>query len=166
MNIEESKQPLPRTRGPKQEAVPPFAPRILLAEDDDEMRILLTWSLRWEGYDVVECRNGTELLDALSGATAGDEADGVALVISDIRMPGMSGLDVLRGLRHSERFPSVVLITAFGDEETHAEADRLGAVALFDKPFEIEDLVAKVHDILHDRKHSAATGRDEDAAPA
>jgi DNA-binding response OmpR family regulator len=138
----------------------------LLAEDDDEMRILLTWSLRWEGYEVVECRNGTELQDALSGATDGEEALGVALVVSDIRMPGISGLDVLRGLRLSEKFPPVVLITAFGDEETHAEADRLGAVALFDKPFEIEDLVAKVHEILNDRQQTAGSGRNEDPAPA
>lgn len=130
------------------------------------MRILLTWSLRWEGYEVVECRNGTDLLDALSGATAEDEADGVALVISDIRMPGISGLDVLRSLRLSESFPPVVLITAFGDEETHAEADRLGAIALFDKPFDIEDLVAKVHEILNDRKQTAGKGRDEDSTPA
>jgi len=162
----ESRQDSPPTSGPKHEAVPPFAPRILLAEDDDEMRILLTWSLRWEGYEVVECRNGTDLLDALSGATAEDEADGVALVISDIRMPGISGLDVLRSLRLSESFPPVVLITAFGDEETHAEADRLGAIALFDKPFDIEDLVAKVHEILNDRKQTAGKGRDEDSTPA
>ena len=62
-------------------------------------------------------------------------------MISDIKMPGLSGLDLLDTLRRSDWAMPVILITAFGDRETHDEAIRLGAVRVFDKPFELDDLV-------------------------
>jgi len=137
-----------------------------VAEDDDEMRVLLTWSLRWEGYDVVQCRDGMQLLDALSESIVEGDADRLALVISDIRMPGISGLEILRGLQLSNKFPPMVLITAFGDEETHAEADRLGAAAMFDKPFAIEALMVKVREILNEPRDNGEGGRDRGPIPA
>jgi DNA-binding NtrC family response regulator len=64
------------------------------------------------------------------------------VLVSDVRMPGLGGLDVLRGLRHCEWANPVILITAFGDEATHLEAVRLGAAAVLDKPFDVDDLRA------------------------
>jgi two-component system response regulator (stage 0 sporulation protein F) len=136
------------------------SPRILVAEDDDEMRLLLAWSLRWEGYEVTQCRNGIELLDALGEALAKGDPNRIALVISDIRMPEISGLQILRGLGRTGKFPPMILITAFGDDETHAAADRLGAAAFFDKPFQIDNLMAKVREIL---RHRRAAGENGDA---
>jgi DNA-binding response OmpR family regulator len=51
-------------------------------------------------------------------------------------------------------FPPIVLITAFGDEETHSLAENLGAAAMFDKPFSMDDLLAKVHELLPLNKNS------------
>ena len=123
-------------------------PRILLAEDDDELRKLLTWSLHKEGYEVTECTDGMDLLNHLDGYLFTGEANGFDLIISDIRMPGITGIEILEGLHTHENFLPMILITAFGDEETHAQAHRLGAAAIFDKPFDIEDLLAKVREIL------------------
>jgi DNA-binding response OmpR family regulator len=71
----------------------------------------------------------------------------VDLVISDIRMPVCSGLEILEGLRQAHRKIPVILMTAFGDDETRATANRLGAV-LLDKPFALEDLREAVRALL------------------
>jgi len=133
------------------------APRILVAEDHDEMRSLLVWALRRNGYEVTECADGTTLCDYLNlpqpqfAGKAGHRY--FDLIISDIRMPGITGLEVLESIRQSvEKLPPVILITAFGDKETHAKAHRLGAVAVFDKPFEIDDLICKVRTIMQHRR--------------
>ena len=52
------------------------------------------------------------------------------------------------GANELDNFPPIILITAFGDKETHMQAERLGAVALFDKPFDIDEMLKKVHAIL------------------
>jgi CheY-like chemotaxis protein/anti-sigma regulatory factor (Ser/Thr protein kinase) len=130
----------------------PFAaivPHILLAEDDQEMRALLARVLRKAGYGVTECSNGVELLEHLGSYFLPDEEhETIDLVISDIRMPGVTGLEILEGLCKHDDFPPFILITAFGDTETHAEAERFGALAMFDKPFDIDDLLAKVQKIV------------------
>ena len=72
----------------------------------------------------------------------------VALIISDIRMPGFTGMEVLEETSRKEAFPPMILITAFGDEKTHALADELGVAAMFDKPFDMDDLLAKVRELL------------------
>lgn len=116
-------------------------PRVLLAEDDDEMRALLVAGLRSDGFDVLEARDGAELLERLGdlfSEAGGDE--GVDLVISDIKMPFFDGLSVLAGLRRNSVKTPVILITAFGDQDTHDKARSLGASAVFDKPFDLNDL--------------------------
>ena len=119
--------------------------RVLLAEDDDAMRTLLAEELRARGYHVMEAANASELQDWLEQAYFHDGAEPPPdLIISDVRMPGGSGLDVLSWLRRFDWRTPVVLITAFGDVETHAEAHRLGAAAMLDKPFEVEDLLQAV----------------------
>jgi len=113
--------------------------RVLLAEDDHEMRRLLVSTLRREGCDVIEARTGTQLSEQIALAHENNPPS-IDLIISDVRMPGRSGLDVLGGLRRSERTTPMILITAFGDSETHAQAHRLGVLAVFNKPFELDDL--------------------------
>lgn len=120
---------------------------IVVAEDDSEMRSLIALSLQAEGFEVVECRHGIELVDHLKQfSDSGDES--VDLIISDIRMSGISGLAVLEGLAKERDPPPMILITAFGDSDTHAEAKRLGAAAILDKPFPVEDLLKAVRDII------------------
>ena len=127
-------------RGDQPAAAWPAA-RVLVAEDDDELRWLIARTLRKSGFDVVEASDGATLLDRIGEILLADRAlSGLDLIVSDIRMPGLSGLDVLAGLQHSGCNVPVILITAFGDRETHEIAGRLGAVAVVDKPFNMDDL--------------------------
>lgn len=120
----------------------PLPLQVLLAEDDADMRRLLAGWLRREGYRVHTVADGGELTRELArhAANAPDAID-VDVVISDIRMPGPSGLDALLALRERDRATPVILITAFGDRSVHDEARRLGAHVL-DKPFAASDLRA------------------------
>jgi DNA-binding response OmpR family regulator len=125
----------------------PAAPRrVLLVEDDPEMRALMALTLRGDGHDVSEAQDGAEALDVL-GTSSPDGRAHIDLVISDVRMPGCSGLEVLERLRSGPSGIPVILVTAFSDRQTHAEARRLGAVVL-DKPFDLGELRAMVLDVL------------------
>jgi CheY-like chemotaxis protein len=123
-------------------------PRILLAEDHAETRALLAATLRAQGYEVVEARDGYEFLGVITEAWLGPTTRFPDLVITDIRMPGPSGLRVIEGLRKTYWAIPVIVITAFGDAETHAEARRLGAHAVIDKPFDPDALREKVIELL------------------
>jgi len=114
--------------------------RILVAEDDADTREALVEALRLDGYEVIEAHNGWELLQYLATQDAQTETSQVDLVISDIRMPGKNGLDVLAGLRCANGSTPFILITGFSDLQIHAEARRLGAAAVLAKPFALEQL--------------------------
>lgn len=133
----------------KEKPIAAMAPHVLLAEDDHEMRALLVRALHRAGYEVIACSNGVELLEHLGSYFLSDEEhEEIDLIISDIRMPGLTGLEILEGLSKHDDFPPFILITAFGDAETHAEAERYGALAMFDKPFDIDDLLTKVRKLV------------------
>ncbi len=121
-------------------AEPRATARVLVAEDDPEMRALLVAVLRRDGCEVSVVHDGVQLAERLRALGQGDALGTVDLVISDIRMPGMSGLQALAHLARSGARPAVILITAFGDSETHADAHSLGAQAVFNKPFDLDDL--------------------------
>jgi DNA-binding response OmpR family regulator len=123
---------------------------VVLAEDDDAFRAFLASRLREAGLRVQECRHGTELVQRMEDAFGQAGSQDVDLIISDIRMPGFTGMEVLAGMNvfSRERRCPIVLITAFGDPETHKEAKRLGAAAVIDKPFEVDELLAEVQRIL------------------
>ena len=103
--------------------------RILVAEDDASMRSWLADVLRRDGHEVIEARNGAELLLRIR------EADRVDVVVTDVRMPAMSGLDAIACLNEAAVGVPVVVVTAFGDDETHRTAERFGAIVVLDKPF-------------------------------
>ncbi|HEY3448975.1 MAG TPA: response regulator [Myxococcales bacterium] len=124
---------------------PRHAPRVLLAEDDPEMRALMAWTLRADGYEVQEVGDGDELLRALGTVELGE--GGPDVVVTDVQMPGVSGLEVLERVRRSRARLPVLLVTAFGDWETHARAEQLGAEVL-DKPIELDDLRKRVFDAV------------------
>jgi len=126
--------------------------RILLAEDDNEMRELLLWWLRRDGYEVTVCRDGNDLLTYLEWSVLSEELAQFDLVLSDVRMPRGSALDVLEELYGCDGLPPTILITAFGDPAIHAEARQLGAAEVIDKPLNREALMAKIRQL-------APTGR-------
>ena len=125
------------------EELRPSPPRVVLAEDNHELRRMLSTELRKGGFLVREAATGFELLEQLGAATLHHES--VDLIVTDVRMPGLTGLHVIEGLRNRNQTGSwatpIILITAFPDAEVHVEAQRLGAHVL-DKPFELEELLA------------------------
>lgn len=120
--------------------------RILLAEDEPEMRAMLARRLRAQGHGIVEAKDGAQLFAFIDDMILGGSPWSAAfdLVISDVRMPGCTGLEVLTWLRQRQWLLPFILITAFGDRELHAEARRLGAYAVFDKPFDLDDLCTAI----------------------
>ena len=127
-------------------------PQILLAEDTDEMRTVVAMRLRQQGYGVTECRDGAELISELSAylrtSEAAESGRHYDLIISDIRMPGVFGLSIAEGAAECSNFPPTILITAFGDDETHEKARQFGVTAVIDKPFDMNELLGKVQDAL------------------
>lgn len=111
--------------------------RVLLADDDPDLRRLVSLTLRRAGYDVVEAADGVELLDRIEATIA--KRDHFGVIVADVNMPGLTGLDVLAALRCTSWTTPVILITAFGDPATKAEADDLGATVL-DKPLDLDGL--------------------------
>lgn len=121
--------------------------RVLLAEDDDELRTLIAYGLRAHGIKVSEARNGKELLDYLHWLfLRGYRETSLDVVVTDVEMPGANGLDILSGLRRAEWATPVILVTAFPEEHVLAEAERLGAVAVLEKPFDMGRLAQLVAD--------------------
>lgn len=123
--------------------------RLLVAEDDRALRGMMVEILRSDGHDVVAVTNGFDLLEmievSLDPNVGTDKFD---LVISDVRMPGMSGLRVFTQVGYGPQIPPVVFITAFGDQELHEQAHHLGALAVLDKPFDIDELRSFVNGYL------------------
>ncbi len=115
-----------------------YAPLVLIAEDDDEMRYLMTRALRRDGYDVLAVSDA-DTLAALLEATRSDGRD-PDLVVSDVRMPGMSGLELVRWLRDRSWPMRTVLVSAFADDDTCTTARRLGVSHVLSKPFDLDDL--------------------------
>lgn len=123
-------------------------PRILVAEDQQEMRVLIRKMLVRCGYEVVEASDGPDLVRAIISGLLEDRARAPDLIVTDVRMPGFTGMEVLARLRRESWTTPVILITAFGDPQLHGEALRLGATCVLNKPFELEDLRAAVEAAL------------------
>jgi DNA-binding NtrC family response regulator len=109
------------------------AARVLVVDDDDEMRALLRRTLEFDGYEVTERDRGTHVLEVLRGAP-------FDLIILDKEMPGLTGLDLLPILRREFPQVPVVLVTAFGGRQIAASALRLGAASYLEKPFRLGQL--------------------------
>ncbi len=106
---------------------------------------MLVMLLRADGHEVVEVVNGFDLVDAVVVASDPELGAGkFDLVISDVRMPGMSGLSAFASMDYVSDLPPVVFITAFADDQVHEQAQNLGALAVFDKPVDFDELRAFV----------------------
>ncbi len=121
---------------------------VLIAEDDEEMRALLAHTLREPGYSVIECADGLELMEYLASLVGERMCQHIDLIVSDVRMPWVTGLEVLRCTHDYVGYPPFVLITAFPDEETRAQAKRLGAALMLSKPFEMDYFLELVRTIV------------------
>lgn len=126
---------------------PPAVPahRVLIVEDRDSLRRMLREALAGEGYEVETASDGEAAIERL-----GDE--GYDLVLTDLRLPGVSGLEVLAAAREAQPATPVVVMTGYGTVATAVEAMKRGAFDFLEKPVEIEDLF---------RLAEAATGGGE-----
>jgi DNA-binding response OmpR family regulator len=123
-------------------------PRILLVEDDLEMRLVVADSLRKDGYEIVDAIDGAHFLRRITETLRlHPRPDPIDLIISDVRMPAYNGLDIVRGLREAGFPAPIVVMTAFCDDDVRRETARLGAT-LMDKPFKMDTLRAVVRDLL------------------
>lgn len=120
---------------------------IILAEDDEEFRLLVSTMLRDDGYVVYEARNGHRLQQLVRALLQSGRDPRPELIISDIRMPGLSGLEVLAMLRDLDWYTPVIFMTGFGSRDTLEEALSLGAAAVLSKPFDLQELRRTVQSI-------------------
>lgn len=138
---------------------PPRRIHILVAEDDAEMRSLVVDTLSKDGYVVEAVRDGGEVMrritDSYRATPSYARAD---LIITDVRMPVSSGLDLVQAMRNAKWTIPIVIMTAFGDAATRARAESLGAT-LLDKPFKIGDLRSVVRDLLDRARASGGDAR-------
>ena len=126
---------------PKSRSMAMTQATILLADDEDTLRISLATVLGEEGFDVIACSNGTEALAALKAQT-------VDAIVTDMRMPGMSGMDLIDQAVKIAPDAVIIVITAFGEVETAVEAMKKGARDYLCKPLIIDELVFKLRQLL------------------
>ena len=115
--------------------------RILVVDDERSMREMLTILLEREGYEAVEAKNGQEALQLF-------EASLFDLVISDIQMPGINGIELLARIKSLAPEVPVLMITAFATAEQAVDAIKLGAFHYFTKPFINDEIRALVRNAL------------------
>lgn len=124
----------------------PVRPLVLLAEDDDEMRALIASRLTDAGMHVIDVEDGLELADYLARCHPSGPLPRPDVVVTDVRMPGESGLEALLH-SHFHRAP-VVVISSFVNAEVRAYAARVGVVAIFQKPFALRELVTAIRRVV------------------
>jgi len=130
-------------------------PRILIVEDDDELRTVLRQFLEQEGYGVVEAADGRAAMEM-------QRQTGADLVITDIVMPEMDGIETIMALRRG--FPSVKIIAISGGERVGPRAflnlaKVLGAHRTLHKPFVFEDMLEAVEELLGEAPPERPVGR-------
>ena len=114
-------------------------PTIMIVEDDDGIRKLLKSRFEREGYKVLEDENVDVALGKL--ATAPE----VSVIVTDYRMPGKNGVELLKEVKAKPRSPKVIMLTAYSEKTTAIDALKLGASDYMEKPFEMEEMVHSVN---------------------
>jgi len=116
--------------------------RILVVDDEDHIRRILVRALMAEGYDVSDASNGADAITKVIDST-------FDILISDVRMPGMNGLEAVRAIKSKRPEVIAVITSGVADEETaQAEAIAAGASAYFTKPYSLDELLTTLEEIL------------------
>jgi DNA-binding NtrC family response regulator len=131
------------------EAGNPMKRRVLIIEDDAQMRDMLAISLRRSDFETITSESATAGLEALQSSK-------FDVVVTDINMRGLDGIEFCRRVAGTHPDLPVIVITAFGSMDTAIAALRAGAVDFIPKPFELEALTAAVQRALEPRGRSAA----------
>ncbi len=117
---------------------------VLIVDDEKNIRLMLQHCLEGSGYTVEKAVNGEEALKKL-------EENYFDLVLLDMKLPGIGGMEVLRWISTNKPKTSVIMITAFGTVESAVEAMKLGAVDYLRKPFSTQEIRSMVQDVLERR---------------
>ncbi len=119
--------------------------KILIVDDEADITRILTLHLNDAGYLTESAENGEQALQLL-------RSDGHALVLLDVRMPGISGVEVLNQLRGIGLDTAVIMMTAHGNENLVTECMKAGAADYVPKPFDMDDLLRRIHRALDNRR--------------
>jgi nitrogen regulation protein NR(I) len=130
--------------------------RILVVDDEEQMRDLLAKVLERKGYHVSVCGDGTEALASL-------EREPVDLVVTDVRMPGLNGMEALRAIKELNPEIVVIIMTAFGSIDQAVQAVKDGAYDYINKPFKIDEILLTIEKALDERRlrHEVSSLRQE-----
>lgn len=120
-------------------------PKLLLVDDEEPFRNTLAKRLRETGYEVAEAGSGMDALDTLAEKA-------IDVIVLDIQMPGMSGLETLSEIRARHIGTEVIMLTGHGDVSSAVEGMRLGAYDYLMKPCEYEYLVVKIQEAYKVKK--------------
>ncbi len=134
-------------------------PRILIVDDDPGQRSLLDTFLRSQGFTTVVVDSGERALEILS-------TEPVSMMISDVRMPGLSGLETLRQARQQHAKLPVLLVTAYADIREAVGAMRDGAVNYLAKPIDLDELVMSVQQATGIAQPESLAGSESQQLPA
>lgn len=115
--------------------------RIMIIEDDAEMRSLLIEFLGEDGYQVDSAQTGLEALSKITKEV-------FDLIVTDIRMPGLTGLDILSSIKKQQPQVPIIVITAFGNEEVYRRSMERGASAYLEKPICFNKLGVLIHEMV------------------
>jgi two-component system response regulator (stage 0 sporulation protein F) len=107
--------------------------KILIVDDQFGIRVLLQEVLMKEGYTIFQAPNGQVALELAKN-------ENPDLILLDMKIPGMDGLEILRNIRKMEIDTKVIMMTAYGELDLIQEAMEMGALAHFTKPFDIDEL--------------------------
>ena len=122
--------------------------KVYVIDDDEAMRDSLDFLLGSAGFQVVLFRSAHQFLDTLSGIDFG-------CVVSDIRMPGIDGIELLKRLKANHSVLPVVIMTGHGDVPLAVEAMKLGAIDFLEKPFEDDRVIGMIDVALRQTEASA-----------
>lgn len=115
---------------------------ILIVDDDRDMQMVLSDTLELEGYKTSVAGDGKK---ALKQITSGSPE----LILLDVKLPGMSGLELLEKIKKINKRPIVIMLTGYGDIKDAVLAIKLGAFDYITKPFNNEDIIANIKNALH-----------------
>jgi len=115
--------------------------RIMIIEDDEEMRSLLKDFFEEEGFETDSVSNGVDALRMFS-------EDHFDLVITDIRMPGLTGLDILPRIRRLKPETPIIVMTAYGSEDVRRRAFERGATTYLEKPIQMSKLRTVIREMV------------------
>ncbi len=121
--------------------------RILIADDEKALIQTMAFTLKRNGYDVKTEVDGWSAFASIVSANLSDAP--FDLLITDIQMPGLSGLELILKLREAEILIPILVITGYGNMELVVKLLRAGCMDYLDKPFEVQDLLDRVSHLLN-----------------